>query len=154
MDTTLLIRATVLISLLTATVILSPAYSRDYDPAYNDGLLASEAGDYDTAVSKWQPLAAEGNAAAQFNLALMYHRGLGVAHDDILINQDWGFDLTEIKPRIDIWHGHLDVNVPIHAAQYLRDVLPIARTHLQPEAGHFFVFEHWGEILAALISAN
>jgi hypothetical protein len=82
MNITVLIRAAVLLSLLTATVILSPAYSRDYNPAYNDGLLASEAGDYDTAVSKWQPLAQQGDAAAQFNLALMYHRGLGVAHDE------------------------------------------------------------------------
>ena len=79
---------------------------------------------------------------------------LGVAHDDILINRDWGFDLTGVKPRIDIWHGHLDVNVPIHAAQYLDNVLPHTRTHLQSDAGHFFIFEHWGEILAALISAN
>jgi TPR repeat protein len=45
-------------------------------------LLASEAGDYDTAVVKWQPLASKGDAAAQFNLALMYHRGLGVSLDE------------------------------------------------------------------------
>lgn len=82
MNKRLMIRATLLVSLLGATVVLSPAYSRDYSPAYNAGLMASEAGDYDTAVSKWQPLADQGDAAAQFNLALMYHRGLGVAHDE------------------------------------------------------------------------
>lgn len=37
---------------------------------------------------------------------------LGVALDDILVNGDWGFDLQEVKPRIDIWHGEADVNVP------------------------------------------
>ena len=79
---------------------------------------------------------------------------LGVAHDDILINQDWSFDLTDVKPRIDIWHGHLDANVPIHAAEYLHDALPNTRLHLQPEAGHFFIFEHWNKILSSLISVN
>ncbi len=79
---------------------------------------------------------------------------LGVAHDDILINQDWGFDLTEVKPRIDIWHGHLDVNVPVHAGQYLHNKLPNTRLHLQPDAGHFLIFEHWADILTVLASAE
>ncbi len=38
-----------------------------------------------------------------------------VAQDDILVNGEWGFDPAQIEPRIDIWHGEADVNVPIHA---------------------------------------
>jgi len=45
---------------------------------YNDGFIAAETGNYQTAISKWGPLATAGNAAAQFNIALMYHGGLGV----------------------------------------------------------------------------
>jgi len=45
---------------------------------YNEGFLAAESGNYDTAVSKWGPLASSGHAVAQFNIALMYHGGLGV----------------------------------------------------------------------------
>jgi hypothetical protein len=38
------------------------------------------------------------------------HDSRGVAQDDILVNQEWGFDLESVKPRIDIWHGEADVN--------------------------------------------
>jgi hypothetical protein len=51
---------------------------------YNDGLIAAQSGDYNTAVMKWQPLALQGDAMAQFNLALMYHRGLGVGIDEAM----------------------------------------------------------------------
>lgn len=64
---------------LMATVVLSSAQAHD---DYNDGLLAAVAGDYATAVAKWQPLARQGDALAQFNLALMYHSGAGVAADE------------------------------------------------------------------------
>jgi pimeloyl-ACP methyl ester carboxylesterase len=73
-----------------------------------------------------------------------------VAQDDILVNQEWGFDLASVKPRIDIWHGEADVNVPIHAGEYLRDALPHARATFLPGAGHFFVLNRWEEILTAL----
>lgn len=76
----------------------------------------------------------------------------GAAHDDVLTNREWGFDLGGIEARIDIWHGEADVNVPVHAATYLRDAIPHTRVTLLPGAGHFLIFERWGEILAALVS--
>lgn len=75
----------------------------------------------------------------------------GVAQDDTLINQEWGFDLTYISPRIDIWHGQADVNVPIHAAHYLHAMLPQTRATFLPGEGHFFLFQRWEEILSALV---
>ncbi len=81
----LLIRAGILLTLLVLVVAYTPAHSqgnRGYNTGYNTGLLASEAGDYKSAVVAWQPLANQGDGAAQFNLALMYHRGLGVALDE------------------------------------------------------------------------
>ncbi len=77
----LIIRAVVLLTMLVLTVVFTPAYSQGKN-AYNAGLLASESGDYVAAVMAWQPLASQGDAAAQFNLALMYHRGLGIAPDE------------------------------------------------------------------------
>jgi len=71
-------RATAIGAVLLVSVVLSMAQAQDY----NDGLLAAKAGDYNTAVMKWQPLAIQGDAMAQFNLALMYHRGLGVGIDE------------------------------------------------------------------------
>jgi pimeloyl-ACP methyl ester carboxylesterase len=78
----------------------------------------------------------------------------GVAQDDILINQEWGFDLAGVSPRIDIWHGEADVNVPIHAARYLYDALPNARANFLPGEGHFLIFNHWEEILSALVNGK
>ena len=75
----------------------------------------------------------------------------GVAQDDCLVNQDWGFALEEVKPRIDIWHGERDVNVPIHAGQYLKVILPNTRTHFLPGEGHFFLLTRWQEVLSALV---
>jgi pimeloyl-ACP methyl ester carboxylesterase len=78
----------------------------------------------------------------------------GVAHDDVLVNRDWGFDLAEVSPRIDIWQGEADVNVPPHAATYLHGVLPHARVTFAPGKGHFFLFERWQDILLGLVSEN
>ncbi len=77
----IVISAVVLLTMLVFTVVFTPAHSQEKN-GYNAGLLASEAGDYAAAVVAWQPLASQGNAAAQFNLALMYHRGLGVPSDE------------------------------------------------------------------------
>ena len=79
------------------------------------------------------------------------HDSRGVAQDDILVNQEWGFDLESVKPRIDIWHGETDVNVPIHAGKYLRKVLPNTRTTFLPGEGHFFLLRRWEEVLSALV---
>jgi pimeloyl-ACP methyl ester carboxylesterase len=76
---------------------------------------------------------------------------IGVAHDDILVNKDWGFDLGEIAKRIDIWHGDADVNVPIHAGKYLHKTIPNSRAKFLPGEGHFFIILRWKEILSALV---
>jgi TonB family protein len=44
----------------------------------DDGQAAYNAGDYQTALAMWRPLATEGNARAQNNLGVMYENGKGV----------------------------------------------------------------------------
>jgi pimeloyl-ACP methyl ester carboxylesterase len=75
----------------------------------------------------------------------------GVAHDDILINSEWGFELKSIKPRIDIWHGKLDVNVPIHSAYYLHEQIPNNRLFGLQDKGHFFILNSWEDVLSELM---
>jgi pimeloyl-ACP methyl ester carboxylesterase len=75
----------------------------------------------------------------------------GVAQDDTLINRDWGFDLACVRPRIEIWHGEADVNVPIGAAKYLRAMLPNTHATFLPNEGHFFILKYWEDILLALV---
>jgi len=64
-----------LCSIVLLSYLASPVLASDY----NEGFIAAESGNYQTAVSKWGPLASAGHAAAQFNIALMYHGGLGVS---------------------------------------------------------------------------
>jgi pimeloyl-ACP methyl ester carboxylesterase len=77
----------------------------------------------------------------------------GVAQDDILINRDWGFDLSMIRPHVDIWHGTEDVNVPIGAAEYLHERLPHAQANYLSGEGHFFLLKYWGKILSTLVES-
>ena len=46
------------------------------------GQEAYNSGDYQTALTEWQPLAEEGNADGQFGMALLYANGFGVSLDD------------------------------------------------------------------------
>ena len=45
---------------------------------FEEGLAAAEKSNYITALQHWQPLAAQGHSASQYNLALMYDNGNGV----------------------------------------------------------------------------
>jgi len=45
---------------------------------FNEGMIAAQNGDYKKAVDHWQALAEQGHAIAQFNMALLYHAGMGV----------------------------------------------------------------------------
>ncbi len=78
----------------------------------------------------------------------------GVTLDDVLIHRDWGFDLGGLEPRIDIWQGTADVNVPPSAAGFLSDAIPGARMTMVPGEGHFFVFERWRDILTQLVDGT
>jgi TPR repeat protein len=71
-----LIRSAVLALLLIPTM----ATSQDFDK----GVAAYNAGDYATALLEWTPLAVQGVANAQYNLALMYSNGVGVPQYDAL----------------------------------------------------------------------
>lgn len=78
----------------------------------------------------------------------------GVAQDDIIVNGEWGFSLKDVKHRIDIWHGEIDLNVPIHAGQYLSAMLPNRREQFLPDKGHFFVLNQWEEVLSMLVDGH
>ena len=68
--------------------ILMLVYGCASNPAYHQGLVASENEDYATAVALWTPLADEGDARAQFRLGELYHEGLGV-NPDIAKAMQW-----------------------------------------------------------------
>jgi pimeloyl-ACP methyl ester carboxylesterase len=75
----------------------------------------------------------------------------GPAQDDVLINRPWGFCLKAIIPRIDLWQGGKDKNVPAWQAHYQAERIPHSRLTLWPHLGHLGHLAHWSEVLAALI---
>ncbi len=50
-------------------------------PGFEDGLMAYHRGNPATALEIWRPLAEQGNAAAQYSVGYLYHRGEGVLPD-------------------------------------------------------------------------
>ena len=65
-----------MVSLLTCAG--GVAIAQDYDV----GLKAAQAGDFQTALKEWKPLADQGHAGAQYTLGWMYANGEGVPEDD------------------------------------------------------------------------
>ena len=57
------------------------AQTRTPSASVQSGIAAFERGDYDSAIKQWRPLAAKGDADAQFNLAQAYRMGRGVPQD-------------------------------------------------------------------------
>ena len=75
----------------------------------------------------------------------------GPAQDDIIINSPWGFNIEEIKVRIDIWQGELDKNVPLNQGQYQHELIPNSRLTVVPDQAHLYLLSYWGEVLRALV---
>ena len=67
------------IILATLLSLLIPVQSWGAD--FQKGFDAYNAGDYATALREWTPLAEQGDLAAQFELANMYRKGIGVPQD-------------------------------------------------------------------------
>ncbi len=65
------------IKILIVTLFLTAFGGASYAD-FQDGLDAYITDDYKTALKEWQPLAEQGYASAQYNLALMYENGEGV----------------------------------------------------------------------------
>jgi len=67
----------VALPIVVALLLAGPVYAAPFD----DGVAAYDRGQYDKALEAWLPLAQQGNAAAQFNVAGMYEKGTGVAQN-------------------------------------------------------------------------
>ncbi len=66
-----------------ATIFVCLVLSTPVWAGFDDGLAAAKRGDYAAALREWLPLAEQGNAAAQYNVGLMYGLGKGVPQDSV-----------------------------------------------------------------------
>lgn len=76
---------------LTMTLVLSvfclaaPAWAD-----FQAGVDAHDREDYATALQEWQPLADQGDAQAQYQVGMLYHKGRGVPQDDVQARKWYG----------------------------------------------------------------
>ena len=66
----------------------------------------------------------------------------------------WGFKLEDISfDNIHLWHGELDVNVPVSMARAVAKAIPNCRARFYPNETHLSVaFNHVEEVMGAMIS--
>ncbi|MCJ7615425.1 MAG: alpha/beta hydrolase [Desulfobacterales bacterium] len=74
----------------------------------------------------------------------------GIALDDIIINNPWGFSLEDIQVHIDIWQGECDQNVPLNQGKYQHEKIPDNRFTVVQDQAHLYLLSHWREVLATL----
>lgn len=60
----------------------------------------------------------------------------GAFHESLLMIEDWGFDLKEIRAPIILWHGTEDQNIPLEMAEHLSRSLPLCKTEIKQGEGH------------------
>jgi pimeloyl-ACP methyl ester carboxylesterase len=75
------------------------------------------------------------------------------AQDFSLFTKDWGFRLEDITPRVHVWHGDDDHNVPISHGRLQAARIPGARLHEFPGEGHLLALDHLEEILRTVSTA-
>ena len=67
------------LALFVSCLLLSANVAADFD----NGLAAAQAGDFETALREFKPLAEEGRPDAQLYLGTMYNSGYGVIQDHV-----------------------------------------------------------------------
>ena len=66
----------------------------------------------------------------------------GYWEDYQALYSDWGFDLSNNKVPIQLWHGKNDSDVPFHHSERLSREIPNSELHLTETDGHFSILEN------------
>jgi pimeloyl-ACP methyl ester carboxylesterase len=66
----------------------------------------------------------------------------------------WGVAFDGISCPVALWHGSADTIVPLRATQAMAALVPNATVRIFPEAGHFFIFDVWPDVLQWLLTGT
>ncbi len=89
------------------------------------------------------------------NLAEALRQGMaGMAYDMGLLGQPWGFEPSDVRVEVDLWHGDKDLNVPSDMGRKLTQLIPHCRSNFIADAGHWLIFSHYQQILQSLVQAG
>lgn len=73
----------------------------------------------------------------------------GYVEDIRVLATPWGFDVHKIEAPVQLWHGDLDLVIPLHHGRFLASVIPSATLRICPGEGHMLMWNHLSEILIA-----
>ena len=77
----------------------------------------------------------------------------GASRDASLYARPWGFRLQDITVETHLWHGGMDLNVPISVGRYVADAIPSCTARFYEEEGHLTLPDkHLRETLGALVA--
>ncbi len=79
--------------------------------------------------------------------------GIGTWYD-AMIPTEWPIPLEEIKIKVHLWQGEEDISVPLAMGQYIAEKIPDCEATFIKGVGHFWIFEHLGEMLEKLVSRS
>ena len=74
----------------------------------------------------------------------------GAVQDLRLYAEPWDFEPESISVPCRLWQGDADTTVPVAASHLLAEIIPDCTLTRIPGAGHYWVYEHYSEVLAWL----
>lgn len=78
----------------------------------------------------------------------------GAVQELRMIASPWGFELSEVRAPVLLWHGTEDVNVPIAVGRRVAQQLPNARLRVFEGAGHAVGMANQAEVMEAIRAAG
>jgi pimeloyl-ACP methyl ester carboxylesterase len=73
------------------------------------------------------------------------------AWETVIFSRTWGFRLEDIAMEVQLWHGEEDVSMPVAVGRHVARCIPNCHPTFLPGEGHFLLFDHWEEILGAMV---
>jgi pimeloyl-ACP methyl ester carboxylesterase len=78
----------------------------------------------------------------------------GAAYECCMFVKPWGFDVSEIKVPVVIWHGDDDRNAPLSHAQALAAAIPHAELVVWTGMGHLTAIDRLDDVLGRLLEVR
>jgi len=77
----------------------------------------------------------------------------GVDQDAAIYARPWRFRLQDISAEVHLWHGELDLNVPVSVGCYVADAIPKCHATFVENEGHFSLpYKYLRECLSVLVA--
>jgi pimeloyl-ACP methyl ester carboxylesterase len=118
------------------------------DPMSHVAMLGSELPEADRRVvadTRIRALLAENFAEA------LRHSAAGWIDDALAFCSPWGFNLSDIRVPVLLWHGEDDVFSPVAHARWMAGQIPHAELRVRPDTAHFGALEVVPDVLSWLI---